>query len=703
MDRKHVWRFFGNFIFFCGAFSLFEVMLRLSTPGDFGFIGFVFSVLFGCILAAVFCGAMCFVSGKVNIIVSNVVLSIATAFYVSQIIYYNVFGTFYNTESLFNAGQITQFWFIILGAILNRIVFILLCVAVIPIYNIFVKKSVISSAGRGLKRLTRMDATWFTQIRQLTFGISAAAYMVLFTIYMPMAVDPFSSYSNFFGQQEYESSIKRIGLFSTLHIDVLKLFVPENASGALHALEEFLDMGHGEIPVFQADPVLPVITPAPPPGGGTASSDDPIEDNIPDEPPEPIVYGYNVTDIDFESLIEGESNATARALHEYFAFSTPSQKNEFTGMFEGYNLVMFVAEAFSPYAVHKELTPTLYKMVHEGFHFTNFYTPSWGVSTSDGEYVACSGLIPKSGVWSFSRSSDNYMPFFMGNQLRNIGYTTYAYHNHTHTYYNRHRSHPNMGYEYKGVGNGLELPQIVWPNSDLEMIQVTVDDYIDQQPFHAYYMTVSGHFEYSWGGNMMSRRNRDAVEHLQMSEAAKAYIACHIELDKALEYLMKRLNDAGIAENTFIVLSTDHYPYGLPGVDGVDGISEFLGHPVDKNFEIFENNLIIYAQGMEPVTVDKPSSSLDIIPTVSNLMGLEFDSRFLMGRDILSNSDALVIFWNRSFITENGRRIRNGDFVPNPGVTVDDDYADNIRALIDAKFTVSASILDLDYYRRVFG
>jgi len=260
-----------------------------------------------------------------------------------------------------------------------------------------------------------------------------------------------------------------------------------------------------------------------------------------------------------------------------------------------------------------------------------------------------------------------------------------------------------MGYEYKGVGNGLELPQIVWPNSDLEMIQVTVDDYIDQQPFHAYYMTVSGHFEYSWGGNMMSRRNRDAVEHLQMSEAAKAYIACHIELDKALEYLMKRLNDAGIAENTFIVLSTDHYPYGLPGVDGVDGISEFLGHPVDKNFEIYENNLIIYAQGMEPVTVDKPSSSLDIIPTVSNLMGLEFDSRFLMGRDILSNSDALVIFWNRSFITENGRRIRNGDFVPNPGVTVDDDYADNIRALIDAKFTVSASILDLDYYRRVFG
>ena len=37
--------------------------------------------------------------------------------------------------------------------------------------------------------------------------------------------------------------------------------------------------------------------------------------------------------------------------------------------------------------------------------FDNFYTPLWGVSTSDGEYVTTTGLIPKSGVWSYSLSS----------------------------------------------------------------------------------------------------------------------------------------------------------------------------------------------------------------------------------------------------------------------------------------------------------
>jgi len=497
----------------------------------------------------------------------------------------------------------------------------------------------------------------------------------------------------FFGQQNYEDSVERTGLLSTLQIDLVKVFVKENSSGALQVLDDLRDMQPPVQEDFQPEPTLPPSTSSP-----SGNTDDEQEDE-PEE--EPVVYGYNVMDLDFNKMIEDAPNDTVRALHEYFSYSTPSQKHQYTGMFEGYNLIMLCAEGFSQYAVREDVTPTLYKLVHEGFHFTNFYTPIWGVSTSDGEYVACTGILPKSGVWSFSRSSNTYLPFVMGNQLRDLGYTTVAYHNHTHTYYNRHQSHPNMGYDYKGVGNGIVFERNLWPNSDLEMMQVTIDEYINRQPFHAYYMTVSGHLEYNFGGgNAMASRNREAVANLPYSDALKAYIACNIELDKALEYLFERLNAAGIAEKTVIVLSSDHYPYGL---DGVDGISQFLGHPVDKNFELYENNLIIYAQGMEPVTVDKPSSSLDIIPTISNLMGLEFDSRFLMGRDILSSSDSLVIFKDRSFITDNGYRIRGGDFVPNPGVTVDEEYGDYIRAVVDAKFSVSASILDLDYYRIAFG
>ena len=78
-----------------------------------------------------------------------------------------------------------------------------------------------------------------------------------------------------------------------------------------------------------------------------------------------------------------------------------------------------------------------------------------------------------------------------------------AYHNHTYTYYGRHISHPNLGYVYKGLGNGLDVKES-WPESDLEMIEKTVPEYMNSQPFHTYYMTVSGHMQYSFTGNYIA-------------------------------------------------------------------------------------------------------------------------------------------------------------------------------------------------------
>ena len=120
-------------------------------------------------------------------------------------------------------------------------------------------------------------------------------------------------------------------------------------------------------------------------------------------------------------------------MHEYFKNVTPTTKNMYTGMFEGYNLIWIVAEGFSSLALDETHTPTLCQLASEGFVFNNFYNPIWGVSTSDGEYVATTGLIPKSGVWSYSRSSSNYMPFGFGNIFGKLGYECLAYHNHTYT------------------------------------------------------------------------------------------------------------------------------------------------------------------------------------------------------------------------------------------------------------------------------
>ena len=74
-------------------------------------------------------------------------------------------------------------------------------------------------------------------------------------------------------------------------------------------------------------------------------------------------------------MAESESRKTIADMHRYFASVTPTEKNEYTGIFGGKNLIFIVAESLCYGAIDPEMTPTLYKMATEGFNYTDFYTP----------------------------------------------------------------------------------------------------------------------------------------------------------------------------------------------------------------------------------------------------------------------------------------------------------------------------------------
>ncbi len=408
---------------------------------------------------------------------------------------------------------------------------------------------------------------------------------------------------------------------------------------------------------------------------------------------------YNKLDIDFEKIIGEENDETIRDMHIYFSSQMPTSKNEYTGMFKGKNLIVLVGESFSQLAIDENLTPNLYRLYKEGFQFDNFYTPIFPVSTADGEYITDTSLIPKEGVWSFLEVDGNYMPYSYANVFKKLGYTADAYHNHTATYYERQKYIKTMGYDtYLAVGTGLEkrMDTSNWPNSDYEMMQVTMDDYINNEKFLAYYMTVSGHLNYTLDGNAMVYKNWDLVKDLPYSHKAKSYIAANIELDKAIGEILSRLEQAGKLEDTVIVLSGDHYPYGLT----LNEINEISTYERDDTFEKYHMPLLIWSGSMkEPIKVEKVGSSLDVLPTVLNLFGIEYDSRLLMGRDILSDEGNIVIFSDRSFITDKGRyNAVTEEFIPNEGVEVEEGYVENINAIIYNKYKMSRLILEKDYY-----
>ena len=427
--------------------------------------------------------------------------------------------------------------------------------------------------------------------------------------------------------------------------------------------------------------------------------------NISDVPRTYSSNSYNVIEsIDFTALADSTDSDILKATDEYLSNATPTRKNNYTGLLKDYNLITICAESFCPWFISEELTPTLYKLSHTGILFENYYGTFQSVTTN-GEYTMCMGLYPDMSRTktdsSFNVAGTNYLPFCLGNALKGMGYQAWGYHDYIGDFYNRNITHANMGYTFKAADSGLAM-KIDWPSSDLEMMEASVDDYINSgEPFHAYYMTFSGHYQYNWD-NAMSAKNRDAVKDLPYSEPVKAYIACNLELEYALEYLMQRLEEAGVADKTCIVLTNDHYPYGLTE----DEYNELAGQTLDTTFEKYRNSFICYVPGLsENIVVDEYCSTADILPTLLNLFGVDYDSRLLAGTDALSSGLHVAVLSDKSFLTKTFRYDAGTETVipADESITVSDGLVKTYRLYVDSRFQLSGNILNSDYYAHVFA
>ena len=504
-----------------------------------------------------------------------------------------------------------------------------------------------------------------------------------------------------------------IGTVHAVGIDKAQLSASSNFDGTIRSfglsMAMLMDLSGGAA-MGDNEPEFEIPTVTQPPVKETEPADSDAVDNTDATEPE-VVYGYNSYDLDFAQLAAEEAVSHIASVHAYVASVPASRQNEYTGLFAGKNLILITAEAFSSQVIDPELTPTLYRLANEGIRFTDYYHPLWGCGTTGGEFANLLGLVPFNGTTVMMETVEQYMLLTMGNQLQRQGYTSSAFHNNDHTFYDRHKTHVHLGYDrFFACGTGMEelLTGSGWPKSDLEMFEATIPEYLDKTPFSLYYMTVSGHSPYS-KDNMVVARNYDLVKDLPYSEPVKCYIAANLELEFAMASLIRNLEEAGIADDTVIVISTDHYPYGLDSSatwgDGRNYAAELMGVKNLTEQIRDKNSLIIWSGCVEDmdIVVDTPVSALDILPTLSNLFGLEYDSRLLIGRDVFSETDALV-FWPLSYSWKTEKGYYNGleaKFTPAEGVEVDESYVQSINALVKNKIVFSRAVQNYDYYNLI--
>ena len=642
--NKMPWAAWRGMWFFPATVLWLELILRISTIGfDYpkGLLYTLgFSLAAGLLLALL---GKAF-SPKAGRMIVTVLWGVLSIFYMGQVVYYAIFKVYFTLFSVGGAGQVAQFSSVIFSTIL-RCWWALLLMLVPLVLLIW----------QGKKRVEWGHRQWKELMAPL---IAALVLQMATTGCAVLDTGGAMSVSRLYTTDFISNlSVSRFGLLTTFRIEARNAWFGP----------------------------MPAVT--------TGNEQEPEP-----EPKLETEKEKQVMDIDFTALAEATDDAQLAEMYRYFAKAVPGTENDYTGYFKGKNLIFLTCESLWKYAIDPNLTPNLYKLWNEGFQFTNFYNPIWGVSTLDGEYVNLLGLIPVTGTWSMTESATNWLPFSFGNQFRAMGYTTRAYHDHTYTYYSRNKSHPNLGYDYKGVGNGLNI-KVMWPESDVDMMNATLDTVLADEHFMTYYLTVSGHLEYNFFGNCMAMRNKEAVEALNLPEAARAYLACNIELDKAIGVLLQKLRETGHDKDTVIMLAPDHYPYGLDS----ESLNALAGKELDQ-FSLYQSCFLIWSADMEnPIVIDKPVSSLDILPTVSNLFDLEYDSRLMMGTDMLSDTQSPVIFQDHSWLTAYGRYNAAADhYMPIIDTGSDDYYVSSINRQVDQKFTYSKLILRKDFFRHLW-
>ena len=576
--------------------------------------------------------------------------AVLTLLYGSQIVYHFIFGTLYSVAMVSQGGEaMTNFWRELLAAMGDHFPW-LIALLVPLVLRIFLRK--------GLKGELRAKG------RIVLLALAVALFALTRAGIRQTGTEMFSDEDYYrSGEIATNQNVQRFGLLTTIRLELTR-----------HAKTE------------EQDYYIPEET----------QGENPAQ--------EPAEVRYNVMNIDFDALNAMTEDKKLLAINDYCSKVTGTNQNEYTGMLKDYNLIVMCAESFSPAAIDKDLTPNLYKLTQQGIILNNYYN-TFPNTTTDGEYALMQGLYPDAGrskaVSSLYASRNSYLPFTLGNVFQSQrGVESFGYHNYRGSYYGRSESHPNMGYTMKFAGDGMTFTTN-WPASDLEMMEQSVDDYIGKEPFHAYYMTFSGHYKYDIGTNEMAKRNWDQVKDLPYSSnAIKAYLSCNIEFDKAIGYLMERLEQAGVADRTAIVIAGDHFPYGLKDSE----YAELIGHDID-GFSKYKSTLIFWVGGLEKnIVVDEYCCNVDVLPTILNLWGFEYDSRLLAGTDVFSDGTHAAVLVDKSFLTDKvWFNASTGEIrYQVPESEIPEGYVENMNQLIATRFSISADILNTAYYNFVF-
>ncbi len=358
------------------------------------------------------------------------------------------------------------------------------------------------------------------------------------------------------------------------------------------------------------------------------------------------LYQYTFRDIQMLLPRGGQLTEEERSEIADFAAQRGHEANEMSGIFEGKNLILVQLEAIDTWMLEGYM-PALRAVKEQSIVFSNHYTPAYiTAGTFNTEFMVNAGLLPATSGTSMSVYTHNAFPNSLAHLFRDKGYSANSFHGSEGSVYNREAIHENLGFEAYHSGTDMGMADYTM---DSQLINA-FDQMTGEEPFFTFIITYSGHGPYGEDNPIYQAHAEEAQAEAERTDGNYVYAVGHAkETDLFVSELMDALERSGHLEDTVVVFYADHYNYYMMNdalnmeIKGVDSLN-LLQH----------TDFFIYSQDAAPQTVEKYTSSIDVLPTLANLFGLDAEYDLLTGDDAFSEDGGYVFFSDNTWIGGTG-------------------------------------------------
>ena len=103
------------------------------------------------------------------------------------------------------------------------------------------------------------------------------------------------------------------------------------------------------------------------------------------------------------------------------------------------------------------------------------------------------------------------------------------------------------------------------------------------------------------------------------------------ETDDMIGLLIDNLKEKKLYDNTVLVVYADHYAYTLSDKTNLDAYKDTSNNLVNHT------DFFIWSSDIQPITITKTTSQLNIMPTILNLFNLYVNPNYYVGEDALDS------------------------------------------------------------------